>query len=325
MPNLAVQYPAQVGGSDLYNALDFSGWDQRNQQFRQAMQNEMANRQAAELEQMFAAQFNPLKIAGAKLDNEGKVATNRMHAAEAGLKENQLSRDSQTSNAKVQEELKKIAASASDNDLKLLENTVHQLRLSKDPKQRALGDALFGQLGDVTKHRETLRSHEKVASGHDATSLAVARMNNASRESIAAKRSVSASLGDKPPKNAREAMAFWDHKAYLTDNPEEKAEFQRRAAEQELLYQKELVTKALAPTEGKVDLSRLPGSQIPVRPGVTPQATPRGNNPLAASPTPSPVSDPIRKAVIQAGGVYEPDKFEYRITPDGRVQKRAKQ
>lgn len=52
--------------------------------------------------------------------------------------------------------------------------------------------------------------------------------------------------------------------------------------------------------------------------GFTPNAKPQG------TPSSPPPSDQLRSAVTAAGIAFEPDKFEYRIGPNGQVQRKAK-
>ena len=37
-----------------------------------------------------------------------------------------------------------------------------------------------------------------------------------------------------------------------------------------------------------------------------------------------PAGDPVQAALKKAGIAYEPDKYEYRVTVDGQVQRKAK-
>jgi len=54
------------------------------------------------------------------------------------------------------------------------------------------------------------------------------------------------------------------------------------------------------------------------------RATVINSNPANAPATPATPATNLRKKVEAAGQTYAPDKYEYRIGPDGSVQRRAK-
>ena len=60
--------------------------------------------------------------------------------------------------------------------------------------------------------------------------------------------------------------------------------------------------------------------------GFVPNTGPQGSgSPAPSSATSSPPpSDQLRSAVTAAGIAFEPEKFEYRIGPNGQVQRKAK-
>ena len=82
--------------------------------------------------------------------------------------------------------------------------------------------------------------------------------------------------GAKVPKSPRELMSYYDYKAQTAETEEEKQKYIALAQEQEVIYQRELLLKAQAANEGKMDVPATAASGVPVaRPSPAAVATPR--------------------------------------------------
>lgn len=161
--------------------------DQYHNQYDLANQfaNQELAQEAEKLKQSRA--MNPLKLEEQQLANYGRQTENQ----HSNLKYQNSLRDWNNRQA-VDPNLEQLAtrnklmSSISDDDIKMAENQIQKMALSNDPRERAAGLQGMSNLKEFVKQREQLLSAQKIASGHDATSLQVAKIGAASRESIAA-------------------------------------------------------------------------------------------------------------------------------------------
>lgn len=176
--------------------------------------------------------------------------------------------------------------------------------LAKTGTQFIQNSALAGQAegARATEGAANRASQEKIASGQQATALEVARINSAARMQAQQAR---ADMQRNKPQSIDQAIA------QLAQIPEE----ERTPAEQKALEQlsKQKLAQAAAganPLPGRITGNETP-QDIAASTGVFNQAgggAPAGNN--------------VASAVQAAGWQYEPNKYEYRIGPDGKVQRR---
>jgi len=321
MAGLAAQFPGQQVSNDLYNALDFYGWDQRNRQFESAMQNEQHNRRSALQDYLFNEQNNPIKLRQADLNADttaaelpGKQAQSTSLGVKARI-------DTATEKDATRAKMAEFAKTMSDSDWTQAENAVKQALIDPSPQVRQIGEQLYGQLVEVKKLREQLRSSEGIHAATNETSRYVADKGAESRQAVAATAAATKTTG-----GARNFLASFDrlkankdrYGALLTeatrveaDNPDA-ADLYRRMAEQiRPAAEAELKTD---PKAGGVDLTQLPGRGLAVQP---PKAITPPNNPTAASPNPSPVVDRRIRVVSPDGKIG--------TIPAGQLQDALKQ
>ena len=102
-----------------------------NQQFlQQGLQQQQNKTQAGTLENLFAAQDNPNKVQTRVLQNTGLQNANEL----SGLG---LERAKANQQNVLNEDQRKAALSATDDDMKAWDQHVYQLMRSSDPRQRA--------------------------------------------------------------------------------------------------------------------------------------------------------------------------------------------
>jgi hypothetical protein len=103
--------------------------------------------------------------------------------------------------------------------------------------------------------------------------------------------------------------------AAFEKDPEIQATYQSVADQMDVwIKQKEREKAAAVP---QVAPDKVPGA--PLTTPVPPVATPRVMPKAASAPSPD-----LQKAVTTSGWAWEPDKYDYRIGPDGKVQRKPK-
>lgn len=179
------------------------------------------------------------------------------------------------------------------------------------------GDAarLRKQQDDAAMSREELQrtTQREIAAGNNATTLQAARIGADARLGAASARGAGGAPYKESPDQAMARMAR--EKVESGEwNPEEAIQFLQR-------YQFNKNTLRVPDTAPQV----MQGG-TPTTPAARTEAAVANALPQKGAPAPAAQAAPdIATAVKKAGQNYEPDKYDYRVTPDGRVQRRAKQ
>lgn len=299
-------------------AMDRQEGAQRSQQINQAsaLQDYYQNEQ-----------MNPLRVRSQELANDTSLAQLPGFKADSSLKQDRAKISRDTLGLQLTAQQKKLLADASDDDVKLLENTAQQLAYSSDPQESAQGQKLLAlhkaviQEKSKQKYMSDRQLELEKLRGKDAIDLA--NVNNAAgRYKKGGALSVSEQL--------RSGKLSYEKAAVLTNAMADEAEA-KGDQEQALLYrnmannyaQKHVESKqagALVPRAGTPDL---PGLNIPANPAVPVQPMQPASQP--AKGVVQSFKDMNMKALVeQTGKPYEPDKYEYRVV-DGKVQRRPKQ
>ena len=324
MAQVGVQYPSLQG---LFSG-PMAGWLGADQ-YQNAQKNDELNRQQS-LEDLTTKQVNrPLDMQVKQMGLAKSAAELPGIFARSSQEQDKANMSRKTLDPAIQAELTKIAAQTTFDDLKNQEaqltqlisnpNTPEQIRQTL-LKARDYFPDLYKkrmELDEQTK-RSTYEADQRRASALDVANVnkdkatTVANTNAAARVQAAAQKAVSmanaAAAGKLDPAKAAVALAF---AAEQSDDPTERAELFRRSNEMELMAQKlkpapqpQINTDAVG--GGVLNPAKLPGPTA----GVKDAPAQPGND--------------IQKAVTAAGWTYEPTKYDYRIGPDGKVQRKLK-
>lgn len=289
------------------------------QQRQQAMGQTQQNVDLGQIMQQHTQQMNPLLEQQQGLVNKQRQAEIPGVAADSTLKINKVLMDQKLMDPEIRAKIAKYASEASDSELKQNENAVKMAVLKGDlSKEQA--DQMFGLLTEVRKHQMDLSTRKD-------TSVEVERMRQEGqnrREDLAResgkydhswKMGISSKIemeGDPVKKltlimdAAQQAKAKGDTRSY--------EELSDRATVLENIVKAKLASTQ--PKPGAVDASALTQGAIPtnpslpVLPGNSPQRQSQGNE--------------LQQAVQASDWAWEPDKYDYRIGPDGHAQRKAK-
>jgi len=344
MPQIGTQYPGlgQIFGDHSVMPAYFG-----TQQFMEAQDNNKINQDQALQDMLFKAQDQPLDLERKRGEISQQAALLPGYQADSELKQRNVAvKRGIPIEDEISQAAKHLAGDIRAEDLRAIEQEAQQALYSNDPQEQARGKHLSLLSQAVVREQEKMRLQEERdrqklgMQGENARELMqmqidAGRFKKSERAGKSEQELVS-KLG------LEKSAVFYKHTAdeALADalpmepGPERTAllakatEYQRRADEALQAFERSKTLAGQQSGAGKVDVGSLAG--VPTRPGATPSGF-GGNNPLAASPTPSPVTDPARKAAAQdeatfkqAFGSYEPNKFDYRIGPNGVPQRKPK-
>ncbi len=125
-----------------------------------------------------------------------------------------------------------------------------------------------------------------------------------------------------------EAAAVWAQQQAMNEpDPAKRAALVEFAQQQITLKNQLAVNAGAARKPGELDTGAATGMAV-VPPGPVPQVKPIGppaSSPQAASAPAAAVTErPLRQAVSESGYPWEPEKYDYRIGPDGKAQRKPK-
>ncbi len=297
-------------------AMDRQEGAQRSQQLNQA----------GFLQKLYQdEQMNPLLVRQQQLQNDTSLAQLPGFTADSSLKQDKAKLSRETMELQLTAQQKKLLGDASDDDVKLLENAAQNLAYSNDPTESAKGQKLL-QLHKLViqeKSKQKYMSDRQVELEklRGKNTMDLAKENNAAGRYKKGQGSVTIEEQLKSGKLSYEkAAVLLGNSAYMAelDGDDEKAAQYRALANQYAAKVNEARAAGnLAPKAGTPNLDNLGVQTNPSIPA-TPLSSPMG---ASAAPT---VQQPDIKAMVQqAGGQYEPDKYEYRVV-NGKVQRRAK-
>jgi len=316
--NLASTYPGNPIQSDLYNALDFFGQQQRDQQFQTAQRNNQINQEAALQDMLFQKQNQPFKLDEMRLGNEETGARIPGVRADSQIKQNNATISNKTLPDQLLAKKTELAKTISEADLASGEALIKRMLISTRPEQRKAAEQMMEQLYEIRKMR---MDHTNKMSQIEATGTNAERVANIRKPNSTPKEPKSFVESLRGMKKASEKYNTLLIEAKIVENENPALASTYRAMAEEIRPQAE-AELSLNPKAGTPDLNALPGGGIPTNP--VPSIRP-ANNPAAASPNPSAAVEPLRKAVSAAGWKFEPEIYEYRIAPDGKPQRRKKQ
>jgi hypothetical protein len=334
MAQVNVQYPAL---NQLFGAQSVMPAYYGTQQMMAAEENEKINQQQALQDMLFKSQDQPLDLQQKQANIDQSAAMLPGYQADAFLKKRTADVRAGTS---IQQEIETAAKHLYNDfkaeDIKMFDTETDMMLRSRDPreveqgKQRSmLSRAIVQEQAKAAALAD--REKEKLRMMGE-NSLAVARENNAGRMAAAgARMQAPKGLADKikgmSPDKAAELYNALAIEAADSGNIERANFYQQEAQRAALTHQANLKLRAEAAKEGKFDLGAAGVEVVPRAPlpGMV-SGTPMGqNNPIAASPNNS--ASPEAKAAAtykQAFGSYDPDKYDYRISPDGKPQRKPK-
>lgn len=293
-------------------------------QFKSAQDNNTLNQLMEQQKyQQNAAKF-PLAQRNQELTNQGLEAGLPGLYADSSLKVDKAKISNATNADEINAARSKIAAQMSESELAQHESAVKQAMLDPSPHVRAVGKAMAEQLMEIRKLRVHGEDSASVANIHGNASRDVAAIGANSREAVAKTRAENqkkqalnmeqaAMAGKLDYGRAAVALSF---AAEHEENPLIKAELFKRANAMELADQK--ARQAAAAGVPQVDPSKVPGAPL-----TTPKPPGPSLGPAGSTPTASPSGD-VQKAVTGSGWAWEPDKYDYRIGPDGKPQRKPK-
>lgn len=295
------------------------------QQLMAAKESEKLNQDQARQDLLFKAQNQPLDLATKQANIDQTMAMLPGQQADSFLKQRSMQvKQGLPLKDEIMMAAKELANSLKEQDVKALNYEVDLALQSKDSKEVERGMQLAMLSQEVVREQAKAkalqeREMEKVRLQNQGD-IDVARINAQSRENVAKARTTApkglAELmrGQSPDKAAMVYNALAIQAAANGDV--DQANFYQAEAESAMkTAQTNLGLRAEANKVGTYDMSQsgMPTVQAQPAPGIIP-----------ATPQRQPAGGPIAAAVKAAGQQYEPDKFIYRISPDGKVQRKAK-
>lgn len=324
---LPVQYPQGLG--ELFSAPMSGGL--LMSQFENAQQAHDLNRHKTLADMYMQQEKHPLEM-----QLMGGQARD-LHS-QADARELKTKFDKETYDPRVKSELSKIAAQLKDDDYKNAETAIKQALMSRDPQERAEAEQMWGMMSEIrkmreeaaTKHKNEMEKVRLMEAGdtertgmNNATTLKAARINAAGGKSSKA-----------PPTEAEiiakggfeRAAAYYDAKAFEAErNGEEQAAlvYRAQANKMKTAFERAKTLAGQQRLQGQPDMGAL--ADVPTLPGVTPEGftpSPQGmQGTVQPEGTPPATNAEIFK---KSFGAYEPDKYDYRIGPNGKPQRKLK-
>lgn len=135
----------------------------------QSQQADQIGLQELMRKQQFETQMDPLRVQ--QQQNDVNIGLQDLYGKTRANKEADF-----TSNARMQSELKKHLAAATDSDVHMAYNKFRMMAASENPHERALGVAGLQTTDEFIKNAATLRSHEKVAGMNNNTQIKLEQM-----------------------------------------------------------------------------------------------------------------------------------------------------
>jgi hypothetical protein len=311
-------------GLDQLFMAPFSGGF-ASEQFNQARQNDITTRNKSLQDMMIAEQKLPLEM-------EGMRATNRSTNALAGQTELKTKFDTETYEPRVKAELSKFASEVDTNKLNQIRAQIEMDLMSPDPAKRQQATALYKLSGELLKFKEQESLKHKNAMDlqglQNKGAADVANIGANSRLAVARERGPAGQKGF-DPKNPAHLYSQYIHLANTTEDPAEAAKYNQLANDQLKVMVEIETLKAQASKAGDPNLEAM---RRPVPTRGTPQVSPVPNR-MTAPKISEMANEVPTETMPQAGdadtfkkafGAYEPQKFDYRIGPNGKPQRKPK-
>jgi hypothetical protein len=329
MAQVNVQYPAL---NQLFGAQSVMPAYYGTQQMMAAEESEKINQQQALQDTLFRAQDQEydLKTKQAGLDQSAALLPG-MQADAAGKVRTNAVRQGVPVNDEIAAAAKTLANQLKGEDLKALDYEADFAVKSRDPKEQERGKQLMmlsrAVVTEQAKASALADREEKKIRMQGENSLAVARVNAASRENTASARGTGSAPKSLPEllrgQSPQQASMVYMGLALEADNngqPDKAAFYRQQAQDAMMTAQTNMGIQAEARKIGGFDNASTGMATIQAKPapGLI-QSQPQ--NPGATTPMPQASDETVFK---KAFGGYDPDKYMYRMGPNGIPQRKAK-
>jgi len=315
MPQVTVPQPTNL--MEMFQSPSPMLWDIANNNVDQYRRANEANIASALQEQDFTKQKQPFELSRLGLENQSLEAQIPGQRANSSILQDKaiISRDTLDQQRKAT--LSDLAAKVSSNDLEEAENHIKEMMAHPDPKIRAQGKVMYGDLAEIQKEKlkqaaetaralTTAREQGNIQTRLHQMDIDAGKFSNKSwNQSI--------DLKIRNAKNPEEKLMHIDQAYNEATSPEAKQHYADLHEEIKPLYDNYMATKPS--NAGKPSIEAL---------GITPVTTPTA--PSLVPRTSVGAESRLDPGVIQkAFGSYDPTKYEYRINPQtGKVQRKPK-
>lgn len=328
MQNLGVQMPDL---QRMFGDNSILGGQLGMEQFDMAQQNQRLN-QAGMLQDIFKQeQSMPHDIEAKRIANQQGLAQLPGIQAQSGLAQDKAELSRKTMPLQLDAQQKKLLTEMSEDDVKGMSLLAERLAMSPNPEQRKQGLEMleFSKVVQQEKFKDQLRHQQRMAELGESGRQARLTQEQAIKGGKYLPKG-GGSGGSTMPKTHAAAINYYTEQAReaAASGDMQAAQVFIQLAQQ--AKQNEIEARqagAMIPRAGTPELGAM-GIQTnqPVAPsqltmpGMTPTA------PVAAPQTANPATADrqVRMMLQQSGMAYEPDKFDYRIGPNGQVQKKPK-
>jgi hypothetical protein len=320
------------GLAKLYNMPVEATMDSMRLNNQMMQSGELAN-QAQGIENLYKSQNNPLLVEQTKLENQSKQARIPGEAAQSRSFGFKADREAATQGDAIAAARAKFVADASDADISMLENRAQKMAYSMDPNERAQGEQLIRMHKDIIRDREKQDAQLKRqiqlsrVNGEEARktqgqAIEAGKYTRSGKGGGGGLADVDAAAqsGKLGFEKAATAYASAAQQAMQAGDQEEAARLFSIANQYNQMYIQGRQAGAAATQAGKLDMGANTGMPtVPLRP-VQPFQAP-GQQPTQA---PAPAATPDAGMFQKAFGGYEPNKYDYRIGPNGVPQRKLK-
>lgn len=326
MAQVNTSYPdlSQLFGVSSLNPLEYG-----LQRQEMAQSADKINQQQALQDMLFQEKNDPLKLAQASLQNQGLEAGLPGIFANSSLAQDKANISRQSLGEQIAGAKSKQNADMSDNDLKIIENSAQKMAMSQNPQEREMGVMLLKQHKDIIRDREKQDAQQVRQLAQIREQGSQARLTQ--QQAIDAGKYVKGvggggggSIQDQLSSGKlsfEKAATLLAGAAFMAEQEGdvEKANTYRQMADQ--YTQQHIQSRqagAVAGQVGKPDVGALGGIPTVQRQPVQPFA------PVTPKQAPTATEAPQGQVFKQAFGSFEPDKYDYRMGPNGVPQRKPK-
>ena len=311
MAQIGVQQPANL--MEMFSSPSPMLWDIAQSQVGQQRRSNEINQQQALQSMLFEGQDQPLKQRQLELQNQTAEAQLPGFAADSSLRQDKASLSRNTLPEQQRTMLSELAGKISKNDLDEAENAVKTALTHPSAKVREQANTMWQQLSHVKEIKLKADEDMRRAMAVGAQSIEGQRGMEQMRIDAGKYKDKNAALGFwgnfnklKSAKDKHAALMLEAVKEDQQGNTEGAGQLRQMAEEIRPQAEAEIGAKAQAPVINVPAVTGLPG--------VSPQSI----APAAKTTAPELNADVVKAAF----GAYEPDKYQYRISPDGKLQRK---
>lgn len=315
---MPVNLPAPSTLQDIFS-MNPGAFNQAQGMLDMGMQQGQADLRKTQLQNMFDEQNDPLRVQSQRLSNEGLEAQIPGMRADSQIKGMNADKQRELQPDAIAAARSKFLKEASDDDIAQLENHARGMAMSKDESVRKQGEFLLGQTKDMLKERQK-------------NSFDIGKIQESGNQARQTQQqAIDAGKFKKGGASGQDALekalvsGAWDKAATAYDAMAQRA---LEAGDQEMSmyyatkakeYSDKFILSRTSAKPGGVDVGAVGGVPTNPQPTVPMPAMPgQQNNPASASPN-------ANQAIFaKAFGGYEPEKYDYRIGPNGVPQRKLK-